>query len=127
MKKELVLKKCDKCGALIKVIKDCNCDDCTIECCGKKMTTIKSNSVDASFEKHVPTYEINGNDIIVSVSHVMEEDHYIKWISLVSENKEETIYLKPGMDAKVTFKNVKNGNLYSYCNKHGLWENKINL
>ncbi len=127
MKKELVLKKCDKCGALIKVIKDCNCDDCTIECCGKKMTTIKSNSVDASFEKHVPTYEINGNDIIVSVSHVMEEDHYIKWISLVSENREETIYLKPRMDAKVTFKNVKNGNLYSYCNKHGLWENKINL
>lgn len=125
MEKELVLKKCDDCGALVRVIKDCNCDDCGITCCGKVMRTIKSNEVDAAFEKHVPTYERDGNNIIVTVSHVMEEDHYIEWISLVSENKEETIHLKPGMEAKVTFKDVTKGMIYSYCNKHGLWENKV--
>ncbi len=124
MKKELIIKKCTKCGAIVKVINDCNCD---IVCCGEKMTTVKSNSVDASFEKHVPSYEIKGNDVIVTVNHVMEEDHYIEWIGFVSKEKEEFYYLKPGTSATVTFKDVKEGTLYSYCNKHGLWKNEINL
>lgn len=125
MKKELILKRCIKCGALIKVIKDCDCQDCGITCCGEKMSEVKSNSVDAASEKHVPTYEIKGNDILVRVNHVMDDDHYIEWIALVSDNKEEVYYLKPGANATVTFKDVKEGTVYSYCNKHGLWKQKI--
>lgn len=127
MKKELVLKKCDECDALVKVIKDCGCKDCGINCCNKKMRTIKSNEVDASFEKHIPIYEKKGNDIVVTVQHVMEEDHYIEWICFISEDREEFFYLKPKGKASATFKNVTDGTLYSYCNKHGLWEKKINL
>lgn len=125
MKKELILKKCDECGALVKVIKDCDCKDCGIICCNKKMRTIKANEVDASFEKHIPVYERKESDIVVTVPHVMEEDHYIEWICFVGDGREETYYLKPGMDASATFKNVTVGTLYSYCNKHGLWEKKI--
>lgn len=127
MKKELIIKKCSKCGALVKIINDCNCDDCGIKCCNEEMVIVKSNSVDVAVEKHVPTYEIKGNDIVVTVNHVMEDDHYIEWIALVTEEKEEIYYLKPGVSATVTFKEVKEGKLYSYCNKHRLWENVINL
>lgn len=125
MKKELIIKKCSKCGALVKIINDCNCDDCGIKCCNEKMITVKSNSVDAAVEKHVPAYELNENDVVVTVNHVMDEDHYIEWIALVTDEKEEVYYLKPGVSATVTFKDVKEGKLYSYCNKHGLWENEI--
>ncbi len=125
MKKELVIKKCSKCGALVKIINYCNCDDCGIKCCNEKMITVKSNSVDAAVEKHVPAYELNDNDVVVTVNHVMDEDHYIEWIALVTDEKEEVYYLKPGVSATVTFKDVKEGKLYSYCNKHGLWENEI--
>ena len=41
---------------------------------------IKSNSVDAAFEKHVPMFNILGDKVEVYVNHVMEEDHYIEWI-----------------------------------------------
>ncbi len=108
MKKELIIKKCSKCGALVKVINDCNCEDCGIKCCNEEMVILKSNSVDAAVD-----------------NHVMEDDHYIEWIALVTEEKEEFYYLKPGVPATVTFKEVKEGKLYSYCNKHGLWENEI--
>ena len=37
MKNELIIKKCQKCGALIEVINDCNCKDCGIICCEKPM------------------------------------------------------------------------------------------
>lgn len=50
MKNELIIKKCLKCGALIEVINDCNCNECGITCCGEPMVKLISNSVDASFE-----------------------------------------------------------------------------
>ena len=48
MEKELVIKKCSKCNTLIEVIKDCNCDNCIIKCCGEEMIELVPNSVDAA-------------------------------------------------------------------------------
>lgn len=121
---KLMLKKCNSCGAMVKVIENCNCK-CGFECCGEKMVDVLPNSVDAAFEKHVPTYERKDNKLEVRVNHVMEEEHYIEWIALVTDNKEEYVYLKPNEDAVVVFDDVSSGTLYSYCNKHGLWEKKI--
>ncbi len=120
----LILKKCDSCGALIKVIKDCNCK-CGIMCCDKEMDDIKPNSVDASIEKHKPEYEVIGNKIKVKVNHVMEDNHYIEWISMVYDNKEETVYFKPGDNPYVEFDYIKGSQLYSYCNLHSLWTTEV--
>ena len=87
MKKELVIKKCSKCQALIEVVKDCTCNNCNIKCCGEEMIELVPNSVDAAFEKHVPNYEIIEEYIIVNVNHVMEEEHFIEWIAMSSDNK----------------------------------------
>lgn len=125
MGKELNLKKCSKCGLVIKVLDDCKCDDCGILCCSKEMDDVAPNSVDASFEKHVPVYKIDGNSLIVEVNHVMEDEHFIKWICLKTIDREKFVYLKPGSAATAIFENVSEGILYSYCNKHGLWMQKI--
>ncbi len=121
--KELILKKCNSCQAMVKVITDCHCP-CGINCCDEPMEEIKANTVDASFEKHVPTYEIKDNIINVTVNHVMEENHYIEWIMFVTENTEQTVYLKNAKEAKATFPYQK-GILYAYCNNHGLWSNEV--
>lgn len=125
MNNELIIKKCMKCGATIKVVKDCNCAECGITCCKEKMVTLKPNTTDAAIEKHVPTYEIENDKIIVKVNHVMEEEHFIEWICLKSSEKEEYVYLKAGVEATAIFENVKSGTLYAYCNKHGLWNTQI--
>lgn len=125
MEKEFKVLKCNKCDAMVITVKACDCDDCGMMCCGETMRELKSNSVDASFEKHVPTYEIRGNDIIARVNHVMEDEHYIEWIAYVTGDTYEIRYFEPGMDAKTTFKYVPNTKLYAYCNKHGLWESTV--
>ena len=121
--KELKLRKCNSCGATVKVLTDCNCP-CGIICCEEKMEEVVPNSVEASFEKHLPTYEIVDNKIKVKVNHVMEDDHYIEWVTFVTNDKEETVYFNSGETAEAEFPYEK-GILYSYCNIHGLWMSKV--
>lgn len=125
MKNELKIKKCTKCGLLMKVMSNCVDNECETLCCGKPMMELKANAVDAAPEKHVPIYEIKNDCIEVKVNHVMEVDHWIEWICLKTEKKEAFVYLNPSEDASAVFKNVKSGVLYAYCNKHGLWKTEI--
>ena len=122
MSRELVLKKCMSCGALVKVIKDCECDNCGIKCCGEQMKELIPNSVDAAVEKHVPTYEVKDGKILVKVNHVMEEEHFIEWIAMVSDKSECTKIFKPGEVCETHFKYIPGSTLYAFCNKHGLWK-----
>lgn len=126
MNNELKIRKCDSCGALVKVIEDCNCDSCNgIQCCGKEMRLLVPNSVDAAVEKHVPQYEKVGDEILVTVNHVMEKEHFIEWICLVADNKECMVKLHPEQNAEVRFPYIPGSCIYAYCNKHGLWKNDV--
>lgn len=118
MKNDLVIKKCNICGAIIKVINNKG----IIKCCGQDMQVMVPNSVDCSVEKHVPTYERVEDEIYVKVNHVMEKEHYIEWITLIADNKECTTILYPEQDADARFKYIPGSTIYAYCNKHGLWK-----
>ena len=123
--KELVIKKCKKCGAVVKVFEDCKCENCGIQCCGEQMVKLEPNSVDAAFEKHVPTYEVKDGKIFVRVNHVMEEGHYIEWISIVFDGAEKITYFKPGDEPVAHCKYVPGSTIYAYCNKHELWKTEV--
>lgn len=125
MKKELLIKKCKKCGAMVKVLKDCTCENCGIKCCGEEMEMLTPNSVEASFEKHIPTYEKISEGIFVKVNHVMDKDHYIEWLALVTDNKEYVVTLYPEQNAECEFPYIPGSTLYAYCNKHGLWKEVV--
>ena len=125
MSKKLKIKKCLKCGALVKVLEDCTCENCGIKCCGEEMKELVPNSVDAAIEKHVPTYEIKDGKIFAKVNHVMEEEHYIEWISIVFDGKETTTYFKPGETPVAHCKYVPGSTIYAYCNTHGLWKKEV--
>ena len=123
--KELIMKKCIKCGATIKALNDCDCLECGIKCCNENMQLIVANSSNAVVEKHVPIYEIENDLIKVRVNHIMESDHYIEWICLKTENREEYVFFKPNEEPIASFQNVIAGTLYAYCNNHGLWSTKL--
>ena len=100
--------KCKKCNATLEEMKE-----------------LVPNSVDAAIEKHVPEYEVKDGMLYVRVNHVMDDDHFIKWIKVESDNSVITTYFNPGEEAVLTFKYVKGAVVYSYCNKHGLWETVV--
>lgn len=124
MNNELIVKKCKSCGAIVNVLNDCNCK-CGIQCCGEEMEKLTPNSVDAAVEKHVPTYEKDGDEIVVKVNHVMEDEHYIEWVCFVTENRQCMVKFKPGENVEARFPYVSGSAIYSYCNKHSLWKKDV--
>ena len=65
MKSEFRVLRCEKCGAMVQEIVPCTCDNCGIKCCGETMAKVIPNSQDGAVEKHVPVYEIDGDEIVV--------------------------------------------------------------
>ena len=73
---------CKHCGNIVAMVKS---SGVPIMCCGEKMSEIVPGTMDASKEKHVPVYTIEGNTVNVavgSVLHPMQPEHYIEWVSL---------------------------------------------
>ena len=114
---------CPTCGQVIGLIKD---KGVPVHCCGKPMEELKANTTDASQEKHVPVVELDGDTLKVtvgSVTHPMDEDHYIEWIYVKTEHGGQRRALNPGEAPEATFAlgGEKAVAVYAYCNLHGLW------
>jgi len=114
--------RCNLCGNIVALIKK---GGGTLVCCGQEMEKLVANSTDASQEKHVPVITKEDGKVKVavgSVAHPMLPEHYIEWIALVSGDRVELKYLKPGKEAKAEFENAIDGTIYAFCNLHGLWK-----
>ena len=116
--------RCATCGNIVVKVVDGGGEIC---CCKQPMQVIEANTSDAAKEKHVPDVKVDGDKIIVnvgSVDHPMEEDHYIQWIYVVTEEGVLARCLKPGEapHAELVLGGQKPLAVYEYCNKHGLWK-----
>ena len=93
MKEKIKYYKCPICGNVIEVV---NGDVSRVKCCGSELTELVANTVDAAVEKHVPVYDIDGNEIVVKVGeviHPMEEKHYITFITMVTDDRVIRVFL----------------------------------
>lgn len=115
--------KCEICGNIVVVL---HASDGELFCCGKEMTLLKENSVDAAKEKHVPVIEKKGDRYAVnvgSIAHPMEEKHYIEFIELFTEARVYRAFLDPGKKPQAEFDvHGKVLGARAYCNVHGLWK-----
>ena len=116
---------CETCGKIVAIVKDTRVP---LMCCGSKMKELIPGTTDASTEKHVPVYTVEGNIVTVtvgSVEHPMIEEHYIQWVSLQTKQGNQRKILQPGQEPKVCFA-ICDGDeveaVYAYCNLHSLWK-----
>ncbi len=116
---------CKKCGNIVKIIHE---SGTSIMCCGEKMEELIPGTVDAAKEKHVPVYTTEENKVNVTVgeiSHPMQEEHYIEWISIQTKYGNQIKKLKAGEKPEACFALCDGDSIeavYAYCNLHGLWK-----
>lgn len=125
MTKRNQIYKCFVCGNIVEVT---HAGEGELVCCNQKMNVMQVNFQDASLEKHVPVVKEKEGKILVQVGevlHPMEDDHYIEWIELETEDKVYRQNLKPGMEPKAEFALIEGDYVVrAYCNLHGLWQSK---
>jgi len=125
MKLSATFYKCDVCGNMVVLFKN---GGGKLICCDKPMTELKANTAEASAEKHIPAVSVTDEKIKVqagSVIHPMVEEHYIEWIAMVTDNTIEVVSLSPGQNPEAVFCHKGSGEIFSYCNLHGLWKTEV--
>ncbi|MBQ8858991.1 MAG: desulfoferrodoxin [Clostridia bacterium] len=116
---------CERCGNIVAMVKE---SGVRVVCCGQQMTEMIPGTTDASLEKHVPVYTVEGNRVIVNVGaveHPMSEEHYIEWVSLQTKYGNQRKQLAPNGKPTVCFSICEGDEVeavYAYCNLHGLWK-----
>ncbi|MBN2364242.1 desulfoferrodoxin [candidate division WOR-3 bacterium] len=126
MTKKLQIYKCDICGNIIEVLHP---GAEALVCCGQPMKLKDELTKEGAGEKHLPVIEKTGDKIKVkvgSVTHPMEDAHYIEWIEVQCGEKVCKKFLKPGENPEAEFENCKGEEIIAreYCNVHGLWSVK---
>jgi superoxide reductase len=123
MAEKLEIYKCEVCGNIIEVLHGGKGE---LVCCGKPMSLIKENTVDASKEKHVPVSDKIAWGVKVKVGdvmHPMEEKHFIEWVEIIADGKAYRQFLNPGQVPEAFFSVEADEILVrAYCNIHGLWK-----
>ncbi|MBI0583279.1 MAG: desulfoferrodoxin [Methanomassiliicoccus sp.] len=115
--------KCPVCGNIVEVA---HAGVGELVCCGKPMVKLASNTVEASYEKHIPVVERIDGGIRVkvgSVPHPMEEKHYIEFIEVIADGQIMRKHLKPGMKPEAEFRCAPTKFcVRELCNIHGMWK-----
>ena len=122
MTKWLEIYKCEICGNIVEVLQE---GQGQLVCCGQPMILLKPKTEDQGKEKHVPIIEKSSEGIKVkvgSVPHPMEDNHYIKWLEVITDQCVQKKFLKPGSSPEALFE-VEGAvsEVRDYCNIHGLW------
>ncbi len=119
--------KCNVCGNMVEVL---HTGVGQLVCCGQPMELLTERTQEDQYkEKHVPVASATGAGVKVnvgSVTHPMEEKHYIEWIEVAANDRVQRKALKPGDAPEAEFSSVSSpATVRAYCNIHGLWRGSV--
>ena len=91
-------------------------------CCGITLPALEAEEAD---EEHALKVENVEDEYFVSVRHEMTKEHYISFIAWVTGDRLQLVRLYPEGNAETRLQRRGRGELYYYCNRHGLFKQKI--
>lgn len=91
-------------------------------CCGINLPILEAEEEN---ETHKINCEVIENEYFISINHEMTKEHYISFISYVTNDRCEIVKLYPEQNAEARFLKRGKGIIYIYCNKDGLIKKNI--
>ena len=108
---------CPLCGNVIH-----STGNAVISCCGITLPPLEAEETDRS---HTITMTAVEDEYFVSIDHPMTKDHFISFMAFVTCDQIQLIKLYPEGNAEVRLPRRGTGILYWYCNRHGLFKQKL--
>jgi superoxide reductase len=94
------------------------------ELCTNYIPVVEKISVKTN-DKKIEVKDLLATVSVGSVTHPMQEDHYIKWIIVETNLGYQVKYLQPDTKPYAEFVLSDNENVtgvYEFCNKHSVWK-----
>ena len=108
---------CPICGNVIHAL-----GNAVVSCCGITLPALEAEEPE---EEHTLTIENVEDEHFITVSHSMTKEHYISFIAFVTLDRIQMVKLYPEGNAQTRLQLRGRGNLYYFCNRHGLFRKKV--
>jgi len=108
---------CPICGNVIH-----SCGDTVVSCCGVALPALDAEEPD---ENHSMLIEAVEDEHFITIQHSMTKQHYISFIAFVTTDRLQMVKLYPEGNAQTRLQLRGRGFLYFYCNRHGLYRQKV--
>ena len=92
-----------------------------VSCCGITLPALEAEEAD---EDHIITVENVEDEQFVTIRHPMTKAHYISFVAFVTSDRIQLVKLYPEGNPETRLQLRGMGQLYYYCNRHGLFKRK---
>ena len=92
-----------------------------VSCCGITLPPLEAENED---EEHGITVESVEDEHFVTIHHPMTKQHFISFVAFVTADRIQLVKLYPEGNAETRLQLRGMGQLYWYCNQHGLFKRK---
>ena len=93
-----------------------------VSCCGVLLPALDAEDAE---EPHRIRIEAVEDEHFLTVEHPMTKQHYISFLAFVTTDRIQLVKLYPEGNAQTRLQLRGRGVLYAYCNRHGLYRQKI--
>ena len=92
-----------------------------VSCCGITLPPLEAEEAD---EEHGITVENVEDEHFVTIHHPMTKEHFISFLAFVTCDRVQLVKFYPEGNAETRLQLRGMGQLYYYCNRHGLFRKK---
>ena len=92
-----------------------------VSCCGITLPPLEAEAAD---EEHGITIENVEDEHFITVHHPMTKEHFISFLAFVTCDRIQMVKFYPEGNAETRMQLRGMGQLYYYCNRHGLFHKK---
>lgn len=110
---------CPICGNVIHTT-----GEAVVSCCGVTLPALEAEEAD---EAHAIQLDYVDGEYHAVVQHEMTKKHSISFIAYVTDGSFDMVKLYPEGNAEARFASRGRGELYWYCNQHGLMKTGVQL
>ena len=108
---------CPLCGNILH-----STGDTVVSCCGITLPALETEEAD---DAHAVAIEQVEDEHFITFRHPMTKAHFISFIAYVTSDRLQMVKLYPEGNAETRLQLRGIGTLYWYCNRHGLYKQKV--
>ena len=108
---------CPVCGNVIHAM-----GEGSISCCGITLPPVQEEEPDPEHKIEIETVD---EEFYVRIDHPMTKEHSISFLAYLTSSSLQMIKLYPEQTAEGRFRKNGHGKIFAYCNRHGLFSEKV--